>query len=146
MVKPAEEVEDHLDEQAQALHSPVGRGGKFACYRLLKLLSDDRIQQRILVGKVSIKGSSIDGRPLRDVLDTDRGKAFLLEEFQKSLLQKLAGPLDTRVHAFGCDHHESPFVSYLVARNRRDDPHKPDFPNTFPSLLPTHWNTAIASH
>src|SRR2546423_12595401 len=98
MVKPAEEVEDHLDEQAQALHSPDGRGRKFACYRLLKLLTDDRIQQRILVRKVSIKGSTIDGRPLRDVLDIDRGKALLVEEFQKRLLQKLASPLDTRVY------------------------------------------------
>src|SRR5437764_9739809 len=104
MVKPTEEVEDHLDEQAQALHSPAWRGRKFACCRLLKLLTDDRIQQRILVGKVRIKGSAIDGRPLRDVLDTDGGKAFLLEEFQKRLLQKLAGPLDTRVHAFSCCH------------------------------------------
>ncbi len=89
-VKRAEEVEDRPDQQAQAPHSPTGRGGKCACHRRSKLLTDDRIQQRIFVGKVGIGGGAIDGRPLRDVLDTDRGKALLLEEVQKCLLQERA--------------------------------------------------------
>src|SRR5579883_1922027 len=85
-MKRPKEVKDGLDEHTQSSNIPVGRWREFAGNHLLKLLADNRIQQRVLVVKVRVEGRAVDGRSLCDVLHADGGEALLLEEFNKCLL------------------------------------------------------------
>src|SRR5579883_1263952 len=116
MMKFAQEVEGRANEHRQARTPPIRCRGKPVQDKLLKLLANDGVHQRIFIEKMSIERRTINRRSLGDILNTDRGETFLLQELHKSLLQELARPLDPRVHIFFYRHIHNTISHAMKAR------------------------------
>jgi hypothetical protein len=66
---------------------------------VLKVPVDNRLQERILILKMEIKGSSIEVGSLSDLFDGCRCYPLFVSDFNEGVQQKLAGVLHTPTDA-----------------------------------------------
>ena len=63
-------------------------------------LADGIIEQRVFIGKVLVKRGTVDLCLISHILNGDRFKTLLGEEFAEGLQDQAAGPFDPRVKFF----------------------------------------------
>jgi hypothetical protein len=72
---------------------------------VLKVLIDNRLEERVFILKMEIKGSSIEVGSLSDLFDGCRRYPLFVRDFNEGVLQKLAGVLQAPTDAPGRGRH-----------------------------------------